>query len=197
MKETRQVLIGIVMILIAAAAATLFFIQEKDRRREVEKASFQPMDVETKTLEAQNLEEITIELYFYNPQQAAPGEQFLQSRKRVVYQTDNISLMARQIISELFAGDKEERDNAEEGSLFPEQARLRQFYLLDGVAVVDLSRETADGLKGGITMELAALYSITRSLRENIPEIREVRFLVEGRQRATLSGHVSIMQPFM
>ena len=33
--------------------------------------------------------------------------------------------------------------------------------------------------------------------KENIERIRRVRFLVEGRERPTLAGHVSIREPFM
>jgi hypothetical protein len=43
---------------------------------------------------------------------------------------------------------------------------------------------------------MAAILSITRSLRANIPEITQIRFLIGGQQTDTFAGHVSIQQPF-
>ena len=82
--------------------------------------------------------------------------------------------------------------------IFSEAAKLRQVYLLeDGTALVDLSQEVIYPLIGGVAAELSALYSITRSLTENLEEIKRIRFLIEGQERATLAGHVSIREPFM
>ena len=62
---------------------------------------------------------------------------------------------------------------------------------------MDLSQEIIYPAVGGVAAELSALYSITRSLIENIQEIKQIKFLVEGRERPTLAGHVSIREPFM
>jgi hypothetical protein len=112
---------------------------------------------------------------------------------RSIFRTDDIILTARQIIHEVMKGPSEE-----EFQIFAPDARLRQVFLIeDGTALVDLSRQMVHPLLGGVAVELSALYSITHSLQENIKEIHRVRFLVEGQERPTLAGHVSIHEPFM
>lgn len=112
---------------------------------------------------------------------------------RSIFRTDDIILTARQIIHEVLKGPSDE-----DFQIFAPDARLRQVFLLeDGTALVDLSRQVVHPLLGGVAVELSALYSVTRSLKENIERIRRVRFLVEGRERPTLAGHVSIREPFM
>jgi hypothetical protein len=112
---------------------------------------------------------------------------------RSIFRTDDIILTARQIIHEVLKGPSDG-----EFQIFAPEARLRQVFLLeDGTALVDLSRQVVHPLLGGIAVELSALYSVTRSLRENIESISRVRFLVEGQERPTLAGHVSIREPFM
>ncbi|HXK59445.1 MAG TPA: GerMN domain-containing protein, partial [Acidobacteriota bacterium] len=124
----------------------------------------------------------------YNRGRVDPKDGFLIAEERQIYETENKVLQARQIVNEVL----------KTRPLFGEEAELRQIYLLeDGTAVVDVSEQTASQLAGGITSEMAAILSITRSLQANIPEISKVRFLIGGRQAETFAGHVSIMQPFM
>lgn len=121
------------------------------------------------------------------------SENLLISETRSIFRTEDTILTARQIIHEVMKGPAEE-----DLRIFSERARLRQVYLLeDGTALVDLSREILHPLMHGIAVELSALYSITRSLTENIDEIKRIRFLVEGEERPTLAGHVSIRDLFM
>ncbi len=117
----------------------------------------------------------------------------LISETRSIFRTDDVILTARQIIHEVMKGP-----NQEELQIFAPEAQLRQVFLLEnGTALVDLSRQTIHPLLGGVAVELSALYSITHSLKENIQEISQTRFLVEGQERPTLAGHVSIREPFM
>jgi hypothetical protein len=44
---------------------------------------------------------------------------------------------------------------------------------------------------------MAAIRSITQSLRINLPQVKRVKFLIEGQERPTFGGHVSIREPFM
>ena len=67
---------------------------------------------------------------------------------------------------------------------------------LRDIAVVDLSADVIHSLAGGITSELALIRSVTRSLRANVLPVKQVRFLVDGKARETLAGHISIAQPF-
>ena len=178
------------LVLAAAVATVVLFSLERSRQLSGEEAS-ESVDLETQVLEAQTDETLAVKLYFHRPGAIDPARGFLIAEDREIAAIDDPALRARQIIGELFRG----RSNG--AGSFPEQARLRQFYLLeDGTAVVDLSQETAAGLRPGITSELAVIYSITRSLRENLEEVEQVLFLVDGQSQSTLGGHVSIADPF-
>ena len=137
--------------------------------------------------------EMQVQVFFCAPGATAPGEGFLVSEERTVLQTGEPVFNARQIVDELIQGPEEEG-----AAIFRQDATIRQIFVLeDKTAVVDISRKTAESLAGGIRMELCAIHSITRSLVENLEEIDQVRFLVGGQQELTLSGHVSIGEPFL
>jgi hypothetical protein len=72
-------------------------------------------------------------------------------------------------------------------------AEVREVYLLDPVsAVVDLSPEFANGHRSGVEVEQLSVFSLVLSLRAQMPELRRVRFLVEGKSRETLAGHFDL-----
>ena len=131
---------------------------------------------------------LQVKLYLYNPGRLDTSEQFLYTQDGAIFETQDTVLKARQSDNEVLKSRP----------LFGEEAKLRQIYLLDdGTAVVDVSQQTVKQLAGGVTSELAAILSMTRSLRANIEQIQRVRFLVEGQEAETFGGHVSIRAPFM
>jgi hypothetical protein len=191
-KDVRNIVIAFLLVTTAASLALYSYLSERARQSAVEEVGREPLYVETEPLELPGREERTVRLYFYNPRAGGSGDNLLFGEERLLAHTTDVQLMARLIVQELFRGN---RDGLR---MFPENARLRQLYVLDdGTAVVDLPRDVLNGMPGGITTELAIVESITRSLRENVNEIRRVRFLVEGISQETLAGHVSIRNPFM
>lgn len=64
----------------------------------------------------------------------------------------------------------------------------------DGVAVADFSREIIERHWGGTTGELLTVYGIVNTLTQ-LPGIRQVQIVVEGRPVETLAGHVDLTQP--
>lgn len=63
----------------------------------------------------------------------------------------------------------------------------------DGVlAVVNLRSSWVDAHPSGITTETLTVESIVGTLRANLPEITEVKFLVDGKPRPTLAGNVEL-----
>lgn len=191
MKGNRAILAGLVLVLVALGVGYWVFVSERQRQIAIQEVAEDPLDVAREALEAGGSEEIQVQLFFCNPSRLPPGSEYW-TEERTIYRTENAALLARQLVGELWKGT---RDG---WKIVPEQVRLRQLYLLsDGTAVVDLSREVADSLNGGALAELVILYSLTRTLRENIPAIQRVRFLVDGAPASTLAGHVSIQDPFM
>lgn len=78
----------------------------------------------------------------------------------------------------------------------PAETALRALYINDGTAFVDFSREISDNHPGGTRTEYLTLVSIANSLILNIPEIKRVKILIEGRESETLAGHIDLSQPF-
>jgi hypothetical protein len=65
------------------------------------------------------------------------------------------------------------------------------------LAVVNLSGDFADGHPAGIEAETLTVLSICGTLRANLPQIRAVRFLVDGEPRDTLAGHADLTRTYL
>ncbi|WP_263351604.1 GerMN domain-containing protein [Acidicapsa acidisoli] len=78
-------------------------------------------------------------------------------------------------------------------------ARASEAKLPNGgqLAVVDLAGAFADGHPSGILTESLTVESICGTLRANLPQITEVRFLVDGQPRATLAGHADLTRTYL
>jgi len=46
-----------------------------------------------------------------------------------------------------------------------------------------------------VTTELLTIYTIVDALTENLPVVRSVRILVDGKEVDTLAGHVDLRRP--
>jgi hypothetical protein len=72
-------------------------------------------------------------------------------------------------------------------------ADVHEVYLLDPAsAVVNLNAAFADGHRSGIEVEQLSVYSVVLTLKAQFPQLSRVRFLVEGKSRETLAGHVDL-----
>jgi hypothetical protein len=64
------------------------------------------------------------------------------------------------------------------------------------LAVVNLAGAFANQHPSGIEAEDLTLRTIIATLHANMPEIEEVRFLVDGQTRPTLNGHADLSRPY-
>ena len=135
----------------------------------------------------QNNEYTLVHLYFSNR-----NNSFLKATEKRIFFLNDPLKSGRRIIELLISGP--------EGELMrtiPEKTRLRALYILkNGTAYVDMSREIKDNHPGGIESEIMTIYSIVNSLVLNIPEIDLVKILIDGKESATLAGHISLKFPF-
>jgi len=65
------------------------------------------------------------------------------------------------------------------------------------MAVVDFSAAFAQSHPSGIEPETLTLLAVIGTLHANLPEITEVRFLVDGRQQNTLAGHADLTRVYL
>ena len=76
--------------------------------------------------------------------------------------------------------------------LLPKEAKIKGLWVKDEIAYVDFSEAIAQS--AGSTSERLLVAAIVNTLTE-FPEVQSVQFLVEGKRRATLQGHVDISEP--
>jgi spore germination protein GerM len=81
-------------------------------------------------------------------------------------------------------------------SAVPPGTSLRALFVTDrGDAFVDLSREFASGHTGGTTDEILTLSAIVQALTANLPAVKAVQVLIDGKEVDTLAGHVDLRHP--
>jgi sporulation and spore germination protein len=81
-------------------------------------------------------------------------------------------------------------------SAVPSGTALRAVYLTErGDAYVDLSREAVTAHPGGTLNELLTVYTIVNALTVNLPAVKSVQILIDGKEVETLAGHVDLRQP--
>jgi spore germination protein GerM len=129
----------------------------------------------------------TVEIYF-----PSAGSNGLIGEFHQIFETVNASDKAKQIIADLITGP----DGKGTLRALPPATRLRQAYVLgNGVAYVDFSADLKEDIGGGSMEEILAVYAIVNSIVVNIPEVRRVGVLVNGRELATLNGHIDLRRP--
>jgi Sporulation and spore germination len=65
------------------------------------------------------------------------------------------------------------------------------------LAVVNLTGSFAANHPSGIETEMLTVLSICGTLHANLPRVTQVRFLVDGQQRATLAGHADLTRTYL
>jgi hypothetical protein len=75
----------------------------------------------------------------------------------------------------------------------PQGADIRAVYIVgSNLAVIDLNSAFVDAHPSGILVEQLTIASLAQTVAANVPGITQVKFLVEGKERDTLAGHVSL-----
>jgi spore germination protein GerM len=78
-------------------------------------------------------------------------------------------------------------------SAIPAGTKLRALFVTErGEAYVDLSREVVSAHPGGSLAELLTVYTIVDALAANLPAVKAVQLLVDGKEVETLAGHVDL-----
>jgi spore germination protein GerM len=81
-------------------------------------------------------------------------------------------------------------------SAIPAETRLHDVFITErGDAFVDLSGEISSRHSGGTLDEIFTVYTIVNALTVNLPAIKRVQILVDGKEVDTLAGHVDLRHP--
>ncbi len=65
-----------------------------------------------------------------------------------------------------------------------------------GTAFINFDQGLLKYHPGGSASEMATVYSLTNTLAMNIPAIKRVKILVDGKELETLKGHLDARFPF-
>ena len=66
------------------------------------------------------------------------------------------------------------------------------FLVNTRLAVLDLNGQLAEGHRSGIMVEDFTVLSLIDTLAANFPQLEQVEFLVDGKERETLAGHADL-----
>lgn len=70
------------------------------------------------------------------------------------------------------------------------------FIVNKSLAVIDLNSAFAQGHRSGVWEEALTVDSLVATLSANMPEIAQVKILVNGEERETLAGHADLMSVY-
>ncbi|MFQ5721094.1 MAG: GerMN domain-containing protein [Candidatus Aminicenantales bacterium] len=123
-----------------------------------------------------------------------PSEEdfLLHPEEREIIANDSTAKEAKETIEELLKGSKRGYI-----SPFPPETKLRELYITkEGVAYVDFTKEIQEKHLRGSSAEIATVFSIVNSLAYNFKSIKKVFILIDGGEKETLGGHLSLAYPF-
>jgi hypothetical protein len=131
-------------------------------------------------------EKAKVDLFF------ADDQNYLRAEQRTVPHPPDPAVFGRVIIESLISGPRGELVRT-----IPEKTALKAFYVAkDGASYADFTEAISKNHPGGSSSELVTIYSIVNSVVMNIPEIKSVKILIEGKESGTLAGHIDLGSPF-
>jgi hypothetical protein len=146
-------------------------------------AIFPPVDMDA----MKKKEKSIVKIYFSDQQ-----ERFLMPEKRYVNKENDAAAQAKEIVKALLDGSKNGLVNT-----FPKGVAVRDVKIKDdGIAQVSFSKELLKSYAGSSASEMATIYSLTDSISQNIPSIKKVKILVEGKEIPSIKGHISTRKAF-
>lgn len=184
MDTKRAIILGSLFILLVVLVVLFLSRSGEERIRKAPAVSLP--ELESKL--GEEVKTRTVVLFF-----PAEEDSLLHREEREIVSSPSVVEEAKQVIEELLEG-------SHNGYLspFPPETNLREIYLTkEGIAYVDLSREIQEKHLHGSSAEMATIFSIVNSLTYNFKPIKKVFILVEGGEKETLGGHISLAQPFL
>jgi hypothetical protein len=129
---------------------------------------------------------ITARLYFGDPTGSG-----LTREDRVILVGRSLEDRIRDGLSELAAGP-----TAGGLASVPAQMKLRRLFLDPwGLVYLDFDRGLLGRTAPGDYEEWLAVAAIVRTVCDNFPEVREVRFMIQGQVVTSLNGYVDLEEP--
>lgn len=184
MEKRKNVLAAALFVLLAVLVVVFFRTSGRERIRRSE-------DVSSSSASVQNTAEKqmkTVSLFFLREEDG-----LLVPEEREIAADASLVREAKEVISELIKGPR-----GDLVSPLPPETKLGQLFITkDGTAYVDVSKDIVDYHPSGTAAEMSSVYTIVNSLTYNFKPIKKVFILIEGEERETLGGHISLDRPFL
>jgi len=120
------------------------------------------------------------------------NERYLVTEKRLIGKEMNDADQAKELVKALVEGSKSGKVATFPAKVEIQGVRIRE----NGTAEVNFDKSFIKDHPGGSASEMATIYSLTDTLTTNIPSIKRVKILVEGKDIASIKGHISTKQAF-
>jgi hypothetical protein len=141
-----------------------------------------------KGVKEKSREKQQVTLYFSDT-----NERFLFPEKRYIPYDKTRDGQATELVKALVDGSKSGLVNT-----FPVKTDIISVKVdSDQTARINFGQNLVANHPGGSASEMATVYSLTNTLIANIPEIKKVRILIEGKESESLKGHIDIRNPFV
>jgi hypothetical protein len=181
-----RIVIGLVALVLAAAIYFPILKRRVKRQAQVQQKSEEQARRElVQSLSASSNEpKVKAKLYWAEDAETA---ELTATTVELPLSNDSV-LRAKQVLNTLLAGPVD----AELRTLPPDAALLAFYILPDGTAVADFSEAMGNSIPSGVQSEQLAADSITRTLAENVPQIKRLKILIHGQEVETLAGHLDL-----
>ncbi len=179
----NRLLLGVaIMIFAVASVAGIFFWMRQTEQPPHQDAA------QKQTPVAPSLrpdEPLSVTLFY-------PANGMLSTGTAAIKRKPDTQAQAREALAAVIADPR-----AAQSGVFKDM-RLRAFFLDGmGIAYVDFAPSQQNGVRASAWDELLAIYAIVDTLTHNFEEIRQVRFLLDGREAQTLAGHMDLSRKFV
>lgn len=127
----------------------------------------------------------TVTLFF-----ASPDDDSLVRESRRIEPCGELAECVEAVLDELTNGPI-----GDHAPTLPPGASVQDVQVEGDTAVIDFGQELVDGLPEGSSAEMTAVYSVVDTVAVNFPEIKRVRFLIDGEPLKDLKGHLDLREP--
>ena len=177
-KKNKRVLLLSVIVVASVVFLAIFFITLFDY-------IYPPAAGKHTAAKKRDRQEVT--LFFSDS-----NERFLVPEKRFIPKESEPEEQAKEMVKALIAGSKTGLINT-----FPEKAELQGVTREGDALSVNFRESLVANHPGGSAAEMATVYSLTNTLTTNLPTVKRVRILINGKERESLKGHIGLHNPFM
>ncbi len=180
----NRFLLGVVMAIFAVAsvAGIFFWMRSTELQPPPRQDAAQKQSSVASSLRPD--EPVTVTLFY-------PAADMLSTETVAVKRKPDTQAQAHEVLAAMMGDSR-----AVQSGVFKDM-KLRELFLDSvGTAYVDLAPSQQNGVKASAWDELLEIYAIVDTLIHNFEEIRQVRFLLDGREAQTLAGHIDLSRKF-